>query len=474
MSLITRRDLLLLALKGGSAWLLAHEGVVPADEIPILNLRIAPVQIDIAPGRSILTTAYNGSVPGPLLRLRDGVPVRVEITNETDRDEYVHWHGLLVSSSIDGAAEEKSLTVPAHGKLNYLLTPQPAGVRYVHSHAMAGHDLTCGTYSGQFGFVFVEPKEDPGRYDQEVFLATHEWEPYLTNDALEEEAQEPIVQQAREQQATAAERQREQWEVGYKMASINGKALGHGEPLRVREGQYVLFHVLNASATENVRLSLPEHRFRVVSLDGNPVPKQALVGVLELGVGERVDAVVEMRTPGVWIFGSNDDILRERGMGIVVEYAGKTGAPEWKDPKGQDWNYSLFSNGANPGKVDEVLSMVIDSTARDAEGFEHWLINGSTYQEKDEPMVLTRGRRYRFSFRNNTDDAHPLHFHRSRFELVSVNGKRATGLAKDVFVVKPFGTAEVDLAPAEVGLMLFHCHNQLHMDSGFKMLFKVT
>ena len=70
--------------------------------------------------------------------------------------------------------------VPAHGHLRYRLTPQPAGARLVHSHVMSMSDLNRGTYTGQFGFVYIEPKNNPGQYDQEVFLATHEWEPFYT------------------------------------------------------------------------------------------------------------------------------------------------------------------------------------------------------------------------------------------------------------------------------------------------------
>jgi len=117
---------------------------------------------DLAPGNVIETTAYNGGAPAPLLRFREGVPALVEITNDSSREEYVHWHGFLIRASIDGAMEEGSLAVAPGGKLNYVLIPQPGGARYVHSHVMAGHDLTLGTYSGQFGFVYIQPRQDPG------------------------------------------------------------------------------------------------------------------------------------------------------------------------------------------------------------------------------------------------------------------------------------------------------------------------
>ena len=98
--------------------------------------------------------------------------------------------------------------------------------------------------------------------------------------------------------------------------------LGHGEPIRVKQGERVLFHVLNASATEIRSLALPGHVFRVVALDGNPVPTQAEVPVLWLGTAERISAIVEMKQPGVWVLGDLSDDDRGHGMGIVVEYAG--------------------------------------------------------------------------------------------------------------------------------------------------------
>jgi FtsP/CotA-like multicopper oxidase with cupredoxin domain len=86
-----------------------------------------------------------------------------------------------------------------------------------------------------------------------------------------------------------------------------------------------MFRILNASATETIELALPGHEFNVVALDGNPVPHPNKVKVLQLGSAERVDAIVEMKNPGVWILGTPMDEDRNRGMGIVVEYAGRKG-----------------------------------------------------------------------------------------------------------------------------------------------------
>ena len=68
-------------------------------------------------------------------------------------------------------------------------------------------------------------------------------------------------------------------------------------------------------------MALPAHKFRVVALDGNPVPTPQLVSVIQIAPGERVDAIVEMNLPGVWILGELRHAARQAGMGIVVEYA---------------------------------------------------------------------------------------------------------------------------------------------------------
>ena len=268
-----------------------------------VTLRIGPVLVDIAKDHTISTIGYNGTVPGPLIRLREGVPVTVDLFNDTDAPELVHWHGQIIPADVDGAAEEKSLEVPANGHLRYRLTPQPAGARFVHTHMMPMSDLSRGTYTGQFAFVYIEPKSNPGQYDQEVFLATHEWEPFYTTEEMEED---PTGEERARQEEKKKDEKPNGWEIGYQRFTINGRCLGHGEPVRVKADQRILFHFLNASATENIQLALPGHQFQVIALDGNPVPRPQLVDVIELGTAERIDAIVEMKKPGVWILGNSE------------------------------------------------------------------------------------------------------------------------------------------------------------------------
>jgi FtsP/CotA-like multicopper oxidase with cupredoxin domain len=427
-----------------------------------VTLLIERTQIEVARGRTITTATYNGTAPGPLIRMREGVPASVEIINHTDVPEYVHWHGFEIPPEWDGTEEEGSELVPAGGRLQYEITPKNSGSRYVHSHAMAMNDLSRGVYSGQFAFVYVEPKRNPGRYDQEIFLSTHEWEPRLVAEHDDESAEED-----------GDESGGGSMEIQYGIRSINGKALGHGEPLRVKEGQRVLFHILNASATENVQLYLPGHKFYVIALDGNPVPRPGYVSVLELGVGERVDALVAMNNPGVWILGSVADDVRRSGLGIRLEYATRQGDPQYAPSGDLPWEYVRFGWSRESPKPDEIIPMRILRAAPDEHGMERWTINGHICTGQDAPKLLSRGQRYRLAFNNRTSEAHPVHLHRYTFELVRIGESVTSGVTKDVIVLQPYQTAELDFVPREAGLALFHCHQQMHMEMGFKRLFRI-
>jgi FtsP/CotA-like multicopper oxidase with cupredoxin domain len=210
----------------------------------------------------------------------------------------------------------------------------------------------------------------------------------------------------------------------------------------------------------------------VIALDGNPVPTPQRVDVIEIAPGERVDAIVEMNLPGVWILGELRDAARQSGMGIVVEYANQVQPrPQWLPPLRPRWDYTVFGTSAQHPAPDQIIDMVFEKVPGGPKGINHWLVNGKEYPHERE-FVFRQGRRYRLVFHNRTDDAHPLHMHRHLFELVEINGKQTAGVRKDTVVVPAFGRAAVDLIADQPGLTLFHCHIQQHMDFGFRALFR--
>jgi FtsP/CotA-like multicopper oxidase with cupredoxin domain len=451
----------------------------PSAEKADYTLKIATGMVDLSPEHIISTTLYNEQFPGPLLRFREGKPVTVDVVNETDVPELVHWHGQMIPSEVDGASEEGTPFVQPHATRRIAFTPKPVGFRFVHTHVPAYGDLGRGTYTGQAAPVYIEPADNPGAYDQEVFLVLKEFLPFFSQggdmamDFLSGAALQDLRQLGHDQDEKF--KGPKGYEVGYERFCINGKMLGHGDPIRVKQGERVLFHILNASAGELRSLALPGHSFRIVALDGNPVPNPADVPVLWLGTAERISAIVEMNHPGVWIMGDLDDDDRGHGMGIVVEYASRTGKPQWQKPGAFHWDYTRFTKpGAAAATPDETIAITITKQNGALRGFNQWSLNGVAFSMQTMTPMYTvhRGGRYRFKFRNASDDIHPLHLHRHSFELALIGGKPTAGVIKDVFMLGGFQEAAFDFVADNPGLTLFHCHQQLHMDFGFMALLR--
>jgi FtsP/CotA-like multicopper oxidase with cupredoxin domain len=313
---------------------------------------------------------------------------------------------------------------------------------------MGNRDLKRGLYSGQFGVLLVDPRSNPGAYDQEQFIVLHDWEPYYSASG-----DGSLM-------------------VEYVCGSINGRMLGHDAPIEVREGQRVLFHILNASATEPHWLALPGHRFKVLALDGSPVATEASVETLRLGPAERITAMVTMDTPGVFVLGEARDEFRSAGMGTVIEYAGRTGKPVSPQAGKLKWDYRAFAK-ANPAvhTPDVTIPLVFSSRFKGHGALDKWMINGKSWPDTDS-IVLREGLRHRLVFVNKRTDDHPVHLHRHNFELVSIRGAATSGVHKDVVIVEAGTTVEADLLATNRGNTLFHCHQQDHMDSGFMALFR--
>ncbi len=457
---MNRRDFLLTS---GAAMLLGRLGSAvdgAQADAPDLKLRIEPCRLEIARSVIIETVAYNGQVPGPTLRLKRHKAVSIDVTNATKNPDLVHWHGLTTDSLNDGAVEEGSPLIVPGATLRYHLAPNPSGTRWYHTHAMAMGDLSLAAYTGQFGFLLVDDAPDPGRHDKEVNLAIHHWEPHFV----------PMVETMRANSQNVP--QTTGSDVGYTHATINAHKLGHGEPIRVQQGDRVLFRLLNASATENVVLALPGHRFRVIAMDGNPVPNPRTVEVLSLAVAERVDAMVEMNSPGVWVLGSTLQASREMGLGVVVEYAGKSGEAVWRDPSPAEWDYTQFASASAAPEPEETFTLTFrDAGALEGSRFDTWTINGDAWPSV-KPIEVRQGRRYRMLFRNATGDQHPMHLHRHSFEVTRIDDRVVSGLIKDTINVMPLQTIAVDFKADNPGDSLLHCHQQLHMDYGFMQIVK--
>jgi FtsP/CotA-like multicopper oxidase with cupredoxin domain len=423
------------------------------------TLDIAPYLLEASPKHRYQTVAYNGQVPGPLLRMKQGRGVTIDIHNLSADAEIVHWHGLFLPVAVDGAMEEGSPMIAPGASTRIAFTPDPAGFRWFHTHTFAGNDMRKGQYGGQHGFLMIDPSDAAvaAKFDREVFLALHDWGgremPSGDGSAMPD----------------------------YEAATINGKMLGFGEPVRVKQGERVMMHVLNSSPTEVHWVALSGHSFQVVAMDGNVVPQSRTVEMLRLAPAERVSAVVTMNSPGVWVLGEVRRHVQAMGMGIVVEYAGAKGAAKWIQPESLRWDYAQFAEAAQVGidtcvepcgeDVVVEIPLTFDSKFKGHGNEERWTINGKSYPETESP-VLTESKRYRLVMKNLSADDHPVHLHRHTFEVMNLGGTSMRGLMKDVVLIPAQNTSTVEFTAGHPGNTLFHCHQQDHMDRGFMMVFR--
>src|SRR5699024_533242 len=210
-----------------------------------IRLTISETETEIAKGLIFKTIAYNNSVPGPVIRMKEGEETIVEVINNTDHQEVVHWHGQEIPAEVDGALEEGTPPIEPHSKRTYKFKPGPAGVKWYHTHAMTQGDKQKAMYSGQIGIVYIEPKDGKRQYktayDRELFFITHDWK-YFLQGALFKDFDRLVY-------------------------TVNGKSLGFDSPIKVKEGEKILLHFVNGNARDDIRFSCSGHKMKILGLD---------------------------------------------------------------------------------------------------------------------------------------------------------------------------------------------------------------
>ena len=130
-------------------------------------------------------------------------------------------------------------------------------------------------------------------------------------------------------------------------------------------------------------------------MDGNPVPNPTSVEVLSLAVAERVDVIVEMNNPGVWVLGSTLEKRARWGWESYLEYQDNRGSPVWNDPAPVPWDYAQFASHATAPAPEETFVLTFrDIGPQHGSQFDTWTINNKSWPEI-EPLTVHVGKRYR-------------------------------------------------------------------------------
>jgi FtsP/CotA-like multicopper oxidase with cupredoxin domain len=411
----------------------------PGDEpVDRFTLTARVIQID---GREVW--AYNGTVPGPELHVRQGDRVQVTLVNELPEATTVHWHGLRLPNAEDGVAGLTQDAVKPGQSYTYEFVARDAGTYWYHSHQQTGAQIPRGL----FGALIVEPARPTEDRDYTILL--------------------------------------------------------HGRPghvrvdktrLEARPGQTVRLRVLDAvvpgmegGPETPVLVGAPA---KVAALDGHELNEPQLLGPtrVPLGMGQRADFVFTMPAANSvrLVLAAREVRLSpvERAFALFrpndVPPSDSVTIGSGPPPELPDLGSTPQFNLATYGKSLPQTSAPYDAVATLVLGKNPSIRDGRielvhTIDGEPSPYVpalqVTEGQRVLVHIVNDTDEYHPMHLHGHVFDVVSRNGEPLSGspVQLDSVLVGPGETWDAAFAADNPGIWMLHCHVLIHAGSGMAM-----
>jgi FtsP/CotA-like multicopper oxidase with cupredoxin domain len=231
----------------------------PVDGVKVFELTAQVVRWEVAPGELVEAYAYNGTVPGPLLRVTEGDRVRIVLKNELPEPTVLHLHGPRLPNSQDGVPDVTQPLVKPGESYTYELEVHPAGTFMYHTH----HNSAVQEAKGLYGILQIDPQGYPPTYDREYFQILSELAGFYV---------------------------------------INGKAFPSTEPIEAKVGETVRIHLVNLGQMVH---PMHSHGYatKIVATDGYPVEGPVLTkDTVSIGPGERYDLEFVADNPGAWVY----------------------------------------------------------------------------------------------------------------------------------------------------------------------------
>jgi multicopper oxidase len=481
--LLTRRTFLGLVGLGAGALVLGGYGVLSGtNQAPMpqitpaastnrtreYSFNAAPLDFELD-GQKAATWAYNGTVPGPEIRLTEGDTLRVTVQNGLPEETTVHWHGVKVPNAMDGVPNITQPPIKSGEDFTYEFPVPTAGSYIYHSHT--GLQLDRGLY----GPLIIEPAQEELSYDREYTLLLDDWLDVISGtpeDALKKLQSSGGMMGGGASGGMMAPNGGGMMQGGMMASStlaypyylINGRVADDPETLKVRQGEIVRLRLMNPAAETTFRFAVAGHKLTVTHADGLPV-QPVRVDTLLIGMGERYDVLLEADNPGVWQVAASPE--GKSGMGrALLRYeessqssppAATSTPPELQGRLLTYKDLGATGLGSFSGSPDRTHALTLSGGMM--EGYE-WTINGQRYPNAN-PLPVEKGEWVRLELQNMSMMAHPMHLHGHIFQVAG-----STGPYKDTALIDPMGRITFDFVADNPGDWLFHCHNVYHMESG--------
>jgi FtsP/CotA-like multicopper oxidase with cupredoxin domain len=405
--------------------------------------------------------AYNGSAPGPVLRVRQGDRLRVTVENRLAEATTVHWHGVRLPNAMDGVPFITQPPIEPGGEFIYDFVVPDAGTYWYHPHQRTFEQSGRGLH----GALIVEERE-PMRVDRDVVWVLGDWR--VTKEAAIAGAFGSFMD------VSHAGR------IG-NLVTINGVDL---DQFVVRAGERIRLRLVNAANARVFALEFRGHRPRIVALDGQPVaPHEPQDGRIVLGPAMRADLVLDMDAEAGSAHEVRDTFYRQRSYRLVeLSYSRQPPLASERS----DWPLELPANPLSEPDVKRaerheiVFSGGMMGDMRGIPRGMAWAVNGAPGscgdgQPFDPLLWLKLGRSYILRLVNETAWPHPIHLHGHAFRVVRRNDRPAPHREwLDTVLIMPRESAEIAFVADNPGDWMFHCHVLEHQAFGMMACLRVA
>jgi FtsP/CotA-like multicopper oxidase with cupredoxin domain len=407
--------------------------------------------------------SYNGTVPGPEIRLRQGEHVQITVENRLAEETTVHWHGLRVPNAMDGVPHLTQHPIAPGKTFVYTFEVPDAGTYWYHPHQRSFEQVGRGLYSP----LIVEERE-PVHVDRDVTWVLADWR-LLPDAQISDDFG------------------------GFMDASHNGR-VGNTvtvngsipDTFAVRAGERVRLRLINAANARIFGLEFQGHRPTVIALDGQPVePHEPDDGRVVLGPAMRADLILDMAgSPGdrfmitdtfyrdleyrlLDLAYSDAPPLREHPLDAPMRLAANT-MPE-PDLRAAERHEVTLDGGMMGG----MMMAMLDGRRTDTRALmQHglaWAINGvvASGHVMEPFLTLQRGRSCVLAMHNHTAWHHPMHLHGHAFRVIARDGRPTRYQEwRDTVLMAPHESVEIAFVADNPGDWMFHCHILEHQAAG--------
>jgi FtsP/CotA-like multicopper oxidase with cupredoxin domain len=409
---------------------------------------------------------YEGAVPGPTLRVRQGEEVKVRLVNELAEPTVVHWHGLRLPNSMDGVPHLTQAPIAPGASFDYRFVAPDAGTFWYHSHLRSSEQLGRGLY----GALIVE-EPTPVAVDQDILLLLDDWR--LGDDgAIHQSFGHPM-------DASHAGR------LGQYLTTNGRDTLD----IHVRKNQRLRLRMVNAANARVMQIRLDRHRALLMALDGQPVaPSELRDGRLVLPPGGRADLFVDATLeaggegPLVLEYGRGEELafarLVYRGEAIRPAPLGPPAPlPANPLPAGMDFaNAFRLDVPLDGGAMSMMMRGRMMGPGMMGAGAMFWTMADKSSTGHDGPPLfrVERGRTVVLSYVNRTAFPHAMHLHGHHFRVLDGDGERWKPYWLDTVLVDVERTERTAFVADNPGKWMVHCHMIEHQETGMAAWFEVT